>query len=214
MMGENMRDLSTLIIDNYDSFTYNLYQYICEITSNVKVFRNDKITLLEIERLHPDYIVISPGPKEPKDAGISKEVIKEFSDRKKILGVCLGHQSINEVFGGRTVRDKKVFHGKTSVIVNDQKTIFRRLPQTFKVARYHSLVVDESCLPNVLEVSARTQDGVIMGIRHKEYYVEGVQFHPESFLTDYGKEILLNFFYGSFESQELVVSTASQKSMK
>ncbi|MBI5213309.1 MAG: aminodeoxychorismate/anthranilate synthase component II [Nitrospirae bacterium] len=183
-----------IVIDNYDSFTYNLYQYICEITSDVRVYRNDKITIPQIEEMSPEFIVISPGPKEPRDAGISKQVIETFGKRVPILGVCLGHQCINEVFGGRTVRAKEVFHGKTSIITNDQKSIFKGLPASFEVARYHSLVVDEGMLSSEMEISARTEDGVIMGIRHRSYAIEGVQFHPESFLTKYGKEMIRNFF--------------------
>lgn len=183
-----------VVIDNYDSFTYNLYQYICEITSDVRVYRNDRITIPQIEEMNPKFIVISPGPKEPRDAGISKQVIEILGKRVPILGVCLGHQCINEVFGGRTVRAKEVFHGKTSIITNDQKSIFKGLPAAFEVARYHSLVVDEGMLSSELEISARTEDGVIMGIRHRSYPIEGVQFHPESFLSKYGKEMIRNFF--------------------
>jgi len=190
MSGKNP---SVVLIDNYDSFTYNLYQYISEIVPDVKVFRNDRITVSQLEDMNPRYIVISPGPKEPKDAGVSKEVIEKLGPNFKTLGVCLGHQSINEVFGGRTIRDRKVYHGKTSMIVNDRKTLFRNLPERFYVARYHSLVVDEATLSADLEVSARTMDGVVMGIRHKVYDIEGVQFHPESFLTEFGKDILRNF---------------------
>lgn len=187
-------DFSVILIDNYDSFTYNLYHYICAMTTNVTVFRNDKVTVEEIRDMKPDFVIISPGPKEPKDAGISKDLIRMMKDETKILGVCLGHQAINEVFGGRTIRDKVVFHGKTSLIENDQRTIFQGLPRFFYGARYHSLVADVDMLPNELEISARTTEGVIMGIRHKEYPVEGVQFHPESFLTEYGHELIRNFF--------------------
>lgn len=189
-----LKDFPVLMIDNYDSFTYNLYQYICEITSNVKVYRNDKITLEEIAVLKPQYIVISPGPKEPADAGISKQVIEKLGKKIKILGVCLGHQCINEVFGGRTIRAAQVCHGKTSVIVNDRRTLFKGLPRQVEVARYHSLIVDKNSLSKDLEISARTTDGVIMGIRHKKYPIEGVQFHPESFLTKYGKRMIENYF--------------------
>lgn len=183
-----------VIIDNYDSFTYNLYQYILEMVSEVRVFRNDKITIDEIDAMEPGFIVISPGPKEPKDAGISKPIIEKMGGKIAILGVCLGHQCINEVFGGITVRDKKVFHGKTSVINNDQRHIYTGLPRRFAVARYHSLVVDENKLSKDLEITAWTNDGVIMGIRHRSLPIEGVQFHPESFMTEYGREMLLNFF--------------------
>lgn len=187
------RDLA-IIIDNYDSFTYNLYQYIMEMVSEVKVFRNDNITIRDIEDMEPKYIVISPGPKEPKDAGMSKKIIERFGEEVNILGVCLGHQCINEVFGGITVRDKKVFHGKVSVINNDQKHIYRGLPKRLSVARYHSLVADAARISKDIEITAWTDDGVVMGIRHKSRPIEGVQFHPESFMTEYGKEMLQNYF--------------------
>ncbi|MCP4218952.1 MAG: aminodeoxychorismate/anthranilate synthase component II [bacterium] len=187
-------DSPVIMIDNYDSFTYNLYQYISQIVPNVSVFRNDKITIAEIAAMKPRYIVISPGPKEPKDAGISKQVIREFGPHIKILGVCLGHQSINEVFGGKTIRAPKVWHGKTSPIHHDNKTIFKDLPSSFDVARYHSLIVDKDHLSPELEVSAWTDDGLIMGMRHNTYPIEGVQFHPESFLTHYGHKMMQNFF--------------------
>ncbi|MBI5638138.1 MAG: aminodeoxychorismate/anthranilate synthase component II [Nitrospinae bacterium] len=183
-----------IIIDNYDSFTYNLYQYIMEMVSEVKVFRNDNITIRDIEDMEPKYIVISPGPKEPKDAGMSKKIIERFGEEVNILGVCLGHQCINEVFGGITVRDKKVFHGKVSVINNDQKHIYRGLPKRLSVARYHSLVADAARISKDIEITAWTDDGVVMGIRHKSRPIEGVQFHPESFMTEYGKEMLQNYF--------------------
>lgn len=191
---KNKKNFLVFMIDNYDSFTYNLYQYILEITPNVKVYRHDKITVEEIEAMNPSYIVISPGPKEPKDAGISKKVIEKLGKKIKTLGVCLGHQCINEVFGGRTIRAPKVCHGKTSIIVNDRKTIFRGLPEQIEAARYHSLIADRNFLSKDLEVSAWTTDGIIMGLRHKTYPIEGVQFHPESFLTQYGKKIMENFF--------------------
>lgn len=187
------KDFLVLLIDNYDSFTYNLYQYLCEIGVNVKVYRNDKITVREIEEMKPHSIVISPGPKGPKDAGISKEVIEKMGKKTQTLGVCLGHQCINEVFGGQTIRANKVYHGKTSIITNDQKTIFKGLPKRFEVARYHSLIADRASLPDELEISAWTDDGVIMGVRHKRFPIEGVQFHPESFLTEHGKKIIKNY---------------------
>ncbi len=185
-----------LMIDNYDSFTYNLYQYILEIIPQVEVFRNDKITLKQVEALNPSFIVLSPGPKGPADAGICKDVIGYFGPKQdiNILGVCLGYQCINEVFGGRTIRAPYVCHGKTSRVQHDGKGIFYGLPGTIEVARYHSLVVDEERLSQDLEISARTEDGIIMGLRHKVYPIEGVQFHPESFLTRYGKEMIRNFF--------------------
>ncbi len=185
-----------VLIDNYDSFTYNLYQYILEFTQNVVVYRNDKISIKELEKLNPEFIVISPGPKTPSDAGISKEVIGIFDKKVKILGVCLGHQSINEVYGGKTIRAPKVCHGKTSIISHDGKTLFKGLPPQIEVARYHSLVVDPDCVSPDLEISAQTEDGIIMAIRHRRLRVEGVQFHPESFLTPHGKQIMENFFNG------------------
>jgi anthranilate synthase/aminodeoxychorismate synthase-like glutamine amidotransferase len=188
------KDGLVVIIDNYDSFTYNLYQYISELVADVIVFRNDKVAVSDISELNPDFIVISPGPKEPKDAGISKEIIKSLGNEISILGVCLGHQCINEVFGGATVRDKKVYHGKVSTVINDQKQIYCGLPGKLSVARYHSLVADKTKLSNELEVTAWTEDGVIMGIRHKWLPIEGVQFHPESFLTEFGFEMLRNYF--------------------
>ena len=186
--------LQVIIIDNYDSFTYNLYQYILEITPQVRVFRNDKITVDMISRMNPRFLVISPGPKEPKNAGISIEAIKKLGERMKILGVCLGFQCINEAFGGHTIRAPYVCHGKTSSIFHDQRTLFNGLPQPLEAARYHSLIIDKNRLPGVLEISAQTSDNIIMGIRHKKFPIEGVQFHPESFLTSQGKKIIENFF--------------------
>lgn len=183
-----------LMIDNYDSFTYNLVQYFMELGEDVKVFRNDKITMPEIEALKPTQIVISPGPGGPKDAGISCEAIKHFAGKIPILGVCLGMQSIGYVFGGNIVRAKSLMHGKTSKIYHDGKTIFKDIPSPFTATRYHSLVVERGTLPQVLEISAWTkEDDEIMGLRHKELKVEGVQFHPESILTEYGKQLLKNF---------------------
>ncbi len=182
-----------LMIDNYDSFTYNLVQYLGELGAEVKVFRNDKITLKEIEKLKPQQIVISPGPCTPKEAGISKEVIEHFAGKVPILGVCLGHQSIGEVFGGEVVRAPYLMHGKTSQIHHDEKTIFQGVQNPFTATRYHSLIVKKETLPDVLEVSAWTEDGLIMGLRHKKYLVEGVQFHPESIMTNVGHAILKNF---------------------
>lgn len=181
------------MIDNYDSFTYNLVQYLEELGEELKVFRNDKITIDEIEKLDPSRIVISPGPGIPHDAGISEEIIKRFAGKKPILGVCLGHQAIGEVFGGKIIRAKSIMHGKTSQINHDGKTIFKNLPNPFSATRYHSLVVEKESLPEVLEISAWTDDGEIMGLRHKQFKVEGVQFHPESILTSSGKPLLKNF---------------------
>jgi anthranilate synthase/aminodeoxychorismate synthase-like glutamine amidotransferase len=182
-----------LMIDNYDSFTYNLVQYFGELGQDLKVYRNDKITIAEIERMRPDRIVISPGPCTPKEAGISTDVIKHFTGRIPLLGVCLGHQSIGEAFGGDVVRAPYLMHGKTSLIHHDNKTLFAGLPNPFTATRYHSLIIKRETLPSVLEISAWTDDGIIMGVRHKEFKVEGVQFHPESILTDVGKDLLRNF---------------------
>jgi anthranilate synthase/aminodeoxychorismate synthase-like glutamine amidotransferase len=182
-----------LMIDNYDSFTYNLVQYLGELGADVRVYRNDQITVAEIQRLAPTKIVISPGPCTPTEAGISCDVIREFAGRVPLLGVCLGHQCIGEVFGGEIVRAPALFHGKTSMIYHDDKTIFRRLPRPFEATRYHSLVIRRETLPDCLELSAETDDGVIMGVRHRELLVEGVQFHPESILTREGKQLLANF---------------------
>lgn len=182
-----------LLIDNYDSFTYNLYQYLSELGAQVIVERNDKITLKEIENLNPDRIVISPGPCTPKEAGISTEVVENFGFRVPVLGVCLGHQCIGFSFGGIVDRAGEIIHGKTSEIFHDGKGVLRNIQNPFQAIRYHSLVVFKESLPECLEISAWTENGLIMGLRHKEYPVEGVQFHPESILTPSGKEILRNF---------------------
>jgi len=182
-----------LMIDNYDSFTYNLVQYLGEIGEDIKVFRNDKITIHEIERLNPERIVISPGPCTPKEAGVSVELIKHFSGKVPLLGVCLGHQAIGAAFGGEIVRAQRLMHGKTSMINHDGKTIFEGLPNPFEATRYHSLVIKKETLPDCLEITAWTDIGEIMGVRHKKFIVEGVQFHPESILTKVGKDLLRNF---------------------
>ncbi len=182
-----------LMIDNYDSFTYNLVQYFGELGEELKVFRNDKITLDEIADLQPEGIVISPGPCTPKEAGISVDAIKRFAGKIPILGVCLGHQSIGEAFGGDVVRAARLMHGKTSMVRHDGRTIFKDIENPFEATRYHSLIVKRETLPDCLEVSAETEQGEIMALRHKEYFVEGVQFHPESILTRPGKDILRNF---------------------
>jgi para-aminobenzoate synthetase component 2 len=182
-----------LMIDNYDSFTYNLVQYLGELGEDIKVFRNDKITINDIERLKPKRIVISPGPCTPKEAGISVELIKHFSGKIPILGVCLGHQAIGAAFGGDIVRAPRLMHGKTSMINHDGRTIFEGLPNPFEATRYHSLVIKKETLPACLEITAWTDIGEIMGVRHKEFIVEGVQFHPESILTKVGKDLLRNF---------------------
>ena len=182
-----------LMLDNYDSFTYNLVQYLGELGQDLKVYRNDKITIAEIEALKPERIVISPGPCTPKEAGISIDVIKHFSGKVPILGVCLGHQSMGEAFGGDVIRAPYLMHGKTSLIHHDGRTIFAGLPNPFEATRYHSLIIRKETLPPVLEISAWTDDGIIMGVRHKKFKVEGVQFHPESILTGAGKDLLKNF---------------------
>lgn len=182
-----------LVIDNYDSFTYNLVQYLGELGEDVLVRRNDEVTIPEIEAMAPDRILISPGPGTPADAGVSTEAIKQFAGRVPILGVCLGHQAIGVAFGGKVVRAAQIVHGKASEIRHDGKSIFRGLNATFRAGRYHSLIVERETLPACLEVSAETDDGVIMGLRHREQAVEGVQFHPESILTPDGKKLLRNF---------------------
>jgi anthranilate synthase/aminodeoxychorismate synthase-like glutamine amidotransferase len=182
-----------LMIDNYDSFTYNLVQYFGELGEDIRVFRNNKITIKEIEEMRPDRIVISPGPCTPNEAGISVEAVRHFAGRLPILGVCLGHQSIGAAFGGEIVRAPRLMHGKTSLIYHDGKTIFENLPDPFEATRYHSLLVRKESLPDCLEISAWTESGEIMGARHKEFVIEGVQFHPESILTVAGKDLLRNF---------------------
>jgi anthranilate synthase/aminodeoxychorismate synthase-like glutamine amidotransferase len=182
-----------LMIDNYDSFTYNLVQYFGELGEDVRVYRNDKITIEEIEALRPQRLVISPGPCTPKEAGISVEAIRHFAGRLPVLGVCLGHQSLAVAFGGEVVRADRLMHGKTSMIHHDGKTVFRDLPNPFEATRYHSLLVNRATVPDCLEVSAETAEGEIMGLRHRTLGVEGVQFHPESILTAAGKDLLRNF---------------------
>ncbi len=182
-----------LVIDNYDSFTYNLVQYFGELGAKIEVRRNDQTTLAEIERMAPERIVISPGPKTPTEAGLCLELIKKFSGRIPILGVCLGHQAIGQAFGGKVVRAPVIMHGKTSSIMHDGKTIFAGLANPFPATRYHSLIVERATLPECLEISATSPDGLIMGLRHESMNVEGVQFHPESVLTEAGKQLLANF---------------------
>jgi anthranilate synthase/aminodeoxychorismate synthase-like glutamine amidotransferase len=182
-----------LVIDNYDSFTYNLVQYLGELGEQIEVRRNDEVTIDEIGELKPERIVISPGPGTPDDAGISMEAIKRFSGTMPILGVCLGHQSIGQVFGGRVVRAPKLFHGKSSSVQHDGRTVFAGLDQNFTAGRYHSLIVEKTDLPDCLEISAQTPDGIIMGLRHRTMKIEGVQFHPESIMTTEGKKLLSNF---------------------
>ncbi|MYN09818.1 anthranilate synthase component II [Pseudoduganella aquatica] len=182
-----------LMIDNYDSFTYNIVQYFGELGEDVRTFRNDEITIADIEAMNPDRICISPGPKAPAQAGISVEVLKHFAGKKPILGVCLGHQAIGEAFGGKVIRAKQVMHGKTSAIAHTGVGVFKDLPSPFTVIRYHSLAIERASLPSCLEVTAWTDDGEIMGVRHKEYDIEGVQFHPESILSEHGHALLKNF---------------------
>jgi len=182
-----------LVIDNYDSFTYNLVQYLGELGAELTVRRNDEITIDEIQRMAPERIVISPGPKTPSEAGICLDVITTFSGRVPILGVCLGHQAIGQAFGGRVIRAPVLMHGKTSPVSHDGKTIFFGLPNPFTATRYHSLIVERESLPTCLEISATAPDGLIMGLRHQTMKVEGVQFHPESILTEVGKNLLENF---------------------
>ncbi len=198
-----------LMIDNYDSFTYNVVQYLAELGADVSVYRNDEITLAEIEAIAPEKIVISPGPCTPNEAGISMDVIRTFGPRVPTLGICLGHQSIGQVFGGAVVRAREVMHGKTSKIHHRGQGVFRGLPQAFEATRYHSLVVARESLPDCLEITAWTErlgdDGrpgafdEIMGLRHREYPIEGVQFHPESILTKTGHDLLRNFLEGDYE---------------
>lgn len=182
-----------LMIDNYDSFTYNLVQYLGGLGQEVKVFRNDKIDLARIKFLRPKGIIISPGPGRPEDAGISCAVIKEFSAKVSILGVCLGHQAIGYCFGGRIIGAKRLMHGKTSLIYHNKQDIFRKIPNPFIATRYHSLIVERKSLPSSLQVIAETEEKEIMGLKHKDYPLWGVQFHPESILTTSGKDILNNF---------------------
>jgi len=182
-----------LVIDNYDSFTYNLVQYLGELGEQIEVRRNDEIDLAGIEALNPDHILISPGPCTPNEAGISLSLIEHFKGKVPILGVCLGHQSIGQVFGGEVIRAERLMHGKTSPILHDGKTVFKDLPSPFTATRYHSLIVKRETLPDCLEISVEMAEGEIMGLRHKEYPIEGVQFHPESIITDHGLTILRNF---------------------
>lgn len=182
-----------LMIDNYDSFTYNLVQYFGELGADLKVFRNDEITIDDIKKMSPERIVISPGPGRPENAGISVDIIKEFAGKIPILGVCLGHQGIGYAYGGKIVRAKKLMHGKTSKIKHDNEGIFKDVENPFEATRYHSLVIDQKTMPKCFKIIARSDDGEIMGIRHESFNLWGVQFHPESILTTEGKKILDNF---------------------
>jgi len=182
-----------LLIDNYDSFVYNLYQYVGEYGKKVMVYRNDKITIEKIKKLNPEKIIISPGPGRPENSGISCEIIEKFSGKIPILGVCLGHQCIGYVFGGKIVGAKKLMHGKTSLIYHCGKNIYKGLKNPFIATRYHSLVIEKKSIPPVLKVEAKSEDGEIMGVKHKKYKIYGVQFHPESILTENGKKLIKNF---------------------
>lgn len=194
-----------LFIDNYDSFTYNIVQYFAELGQEVAVRRNDDITLEEIEALNPQYLVIGPGPCSPKEAGISVAAMRHFAGRLPIMGVCLGHQTIGEAFGSRIVRAKTLMHGKVSPVSHSGKGMFKGLPNPVTCTRYHSLVIDRNTMPECLEVTAWTEDGEIMGVRHKEYAVEGVQFHPEALLTEHGHDMLNNFLieFQNFKPQKI-----------
>ena len=185
-----------LLIDNYDSFTYNLYQYLCELGAEVSVVRNDKITLGQIRNMNPEKIVVSPGPCTPDKAGISNEVVREFGPIIPVLGVCLGPQCVGQTFGGIVGKAGEIMHGKTSLIHHHGEGVFFGIPSPFEAIRYHSLVVYKEDLPDELEVTAWTESGIVMGLRHKEYDIQGIQFHPESIMTQYGKEILGNFLIG------------------
>ncbi len=182
-----------LLIDNYDSFTYNLYQYLCELGAEVEVFRNDKISIEDIDQMSPERIVLSPGPCTPREAGVSVDTIRHFAGRVPLLGVCLGHQCIGEAFGAVVAGAGEIKHGKMSLISHDGKGVFQGLPNPFEAVRYHSLAIVPETMPDCLEVSAKSESGVIMGVRHKELLIEGVQFHPESILTKPGKQLLGNF---------------------
>ncbi len=185
-----------LLIDNYDSFTYNLYQYFEELGAHCKVVRNDEVTVAQIRELKPDGIVLSPGPGNPDEAGVCLSTIQELGPEIPLLGICLGHQAIGQAFGGKVIRARKLRHGKTSPILHDGKGLFQGLQSPFRATRYHSLVVEPESLPECLEVTAHTEDGVVMGLRHRTFPIQGVQFHPESILTESGKNILSNFLGG------------------
>jgi len=202
--------LSLLLIDNYDSFTYNLYQYLSELGASVTVVRNDAVTIDDIERLSPDRIVISPGPGSPRDAGISVDAVRRFAGRMPILGVCLGHQCIGEAFGGVVSGAGEIRHGKLSRIQHDGRGVFAGLPESYDAIRYHSLAVGAESVPEDLEVSAYSDSGVIMGIRHRRYAVEGIQFHPESIMTEHGKALLANFLALENRNEPEAADTAAR----
>lgn len=189
-----------LVIDNYDSFTYNLVQYLGELGEEVQVYRNDEIDIEGIEKLRPNHLLLSPGPCTPNEAGITLGVIAHFKGKIPIFGVCLGHQAIGQAFGGKVVRAQRLMHGKTSPIYHEQQSVFEGLPSPFTATRYHSLLVERESLPDCLEITATTEEGEIMGLRHKEYPIEGVQFHPESIITDHGHQMLRNFLKSKVSS--------------
>jgi anthranilate synthase component 2 len=182
-----------VMIDNYDSFTYNLVQYFGELGEDVNVFRNDELTIDELEALDPRYLVVSPGPRTPNEAGISMQVIKHFAGKVPILGVCLGHQSIGQVFGGKIIHAQQIMHGKTSMVTHTGVGVFKNIENPFQATRYHSLVIEKPSIPDCLEITAWTEDGEIMAVRHKDYDIQGVQFHPESIVTHHGHDLLRNF---------------------
>ncbi len=200
-----------LLIDNYDSFTYNLYQYLCELGADVKVVRNDAVTVEEIEAMAPERIVISPGPRTPSEAGISVEVVRRFAGRVPLLGVCLGHQCIGEAFGGRVSGAGEIKHGKLSRIQHDGRGLFQGLPKPFEAVRYHSLAVEPDSVPDVLEVTARSENGIVMGVRHRRFAVEGIQFHPESIMTPQGKALLRNFLALQEQEHKQIAITAIEE---
>lgn len=193
-----------LIIDNYDSFTYNLVHIVAQHTDDYEVIRNDALTMDEVREMNPDRILISPGPGRPADAGLTEDVIRELGPKTPILGVCLGHQAIGEVFGGKVIHAPKLMHGKTSAIMHDKKSVFRDIPDGFTATRYHSLILDPDQIPEVLEISARSDDNVIMGLRHRKYPIEGIQFHPESILTTEGPNIVKNWLELDYATTESV----------
>lgn len=195
-----------LIIDNYDSFTYNLVHIVAEHTDDYKVIRNDELTIEEVKKLNPDKILISPGPGRPSDAGITEPLIEELGKETPILGVCLGHQAIGEVFGGKVIHAPQLMHGKTSRIKHDGKSVFQNISDNFTATRYHSLVLDPDKIPDVLEVSAHSDDGVIMGVRHKEWPLEGIQFHPESILTTEGPNIVKNWILQTYNEYKIATT--------
>jgi anthranilate synthase/aminodeoxychorismate synthase-like glutamine amidotransferase len=202
-----------LLIDNYDSFTYNLYQYLAELGAQIEVRRNDQITLEEIETMQPERIVVSPGPCTPNEAGLSCQIIEHFGPRIPLLGVCLGHQAIGQVYGGRVIRAPEPMHGKTSLIYHHGQGVLNGLPEPFEANRYHSLIVECSSLPAELEITAETDDGLIMGLRHQTYPVQGVQFHPESIMTPAGKDLLRNFLEQAALSTETAPGNRSGATM-